>query len=66
MGDKCIYVYFVVLCFIISEDGMIVDWVWVFYDIFEVIFNCIVNEVKGVNWVVYDIMFKFFGIIEWE
>lgn len=45
---------------------MIVDWFCVFYDLLEIIFNCIVNEVKGVNWVVYDIIFKFLGIIEWE
>lgn len=66
MGDKCIYVWLIVLCCVFSEDGMIVDWFCFFYDLMEIIFNWIVNEVKGVNWVVFDIISKFFGMIEWE
>lgn len=66
MGDERIYVYLVGLRVVIFFDGMIFDWYKMFYDVLERIFNRIINEVDGVNRVVYDIIFKFFGIIEWE
>ena len=66
MGDKRTYAHPIVLRFITSEDGMTADWAKVPYDLLETLSNRIVNEVKGVNRVVYDITSKPPGTIEWE
>jgi len=66
MGDFRTYENVAAVRAVHSQDGMTADWVRLPYDVLQRISTRIINEVKGINRVAYDISSKPPGTIEWE
>ncbi|MBP7262053.1 MAG: glutamine-hydrolyzing GMP synthase, partial [Bacteroidia bacterium] len=66
MGDERTYQHVICLRAVTSVDGMTADWCHLPYDFLSTVSNKIINQVKGINRVVYDISSKPPATIEWE
>jgi GMP synthase (glutamine-hydrolysing) len=66
MGDERTYAHPIIIRAVTSDDAMTADWARLPYDLLETMSNRIINEVAGINRVVYDITSKPPGTIEWE
>ena len=66
MGDERSYENVIALRVVESQDGMTADWAQLDYGVLGRISNRVINEVKGINRVVYDVSSKPPSTIEWE
>ena len=66
MGDKRSYEYVLAIRAVNSLDGMTADWSKIPYDVLDEISNSIINKVRGINRIVFDISSKPPATIEWE